>query len=63
MTGPQTVRPRYRINGAVAAGYVLWVTLVAWFTSPASPSWPETLVAAPVALVAVYLVQQGRPAK
>lgn len=50
-----------RVNVPVAAGYVVWVTLIGWFTSPLSPSWPETLFAAPLAVVAAVLVTQSRP--
>lgn len=51
----------YRLNPAAIAGYVLWATLIAWFVSPASPIWPETLVAGPIVLVAVWLITR-RPA-
>lgn len=54
---------KYRVNGPAVAGYVLWATLVGWYVSPASPTWPETIVSAPLILVAVYLVawRPGQP--
>lgn len=51
----------WKVNGAVVAGYVTWATLIAWFVSPASPSWPESAVAFPLAAVAAFLVS-GRAA-
>lgn len=47
---------RWRLNGPAVAGYVVWLTVVGWCVSPASPVWPETLVGVPLVFVAVYLV-------
>lgn len=45
----------YRVNSRAIAGYTVWATLIAWFVSPASPTWPESLVAGPMAIVAAFL--------
>jgi threonine/homoserine/homoserine lactone efflux protein len=50
----------WNVNRPAVAGWVLWLAMLAWFVSPASPSWPETLIAAPVVLVAIWLLAQGR---